>query len=83
MSSLSIGLRRVYPLPIPDGYGLPDLGVGYPREQALYPIPVRRIQYLPSASFGSRLAADTLAFGYKIPSITALQGLGAAPPRTH
>jgi len=36
---------------------------------------VRRNSSLPMASFRFRLAMDTLAFGYKIPVITALKGL--------
>ncbi|MCK9400970.1 MAG: hypothetical protein M0Q51_13390, partial [Bacteroidales bacterium] len=32
--------------------------------------------------FGFPVARDTLAFGYKIPAITALFGLGGVYPRT-
>jgi len=46
-----------------------------PVRQALYPVSVRRNSSLPMASFRFRLAMDTLAFGYKIPVITALKGL--------
>src|SRR5262245_39591255 len=34
---------------------------GYPTESALYPVPVRRVRVLASASFRSRLATGTLA----------------------
>jgi hypothetical protein len=46
-----------------------------PGRQAFYPIPVRHNTSLPIASFGFHFAVDTLAFGYKIPVITALSGL--------
>jgi len=35
---------------------------GYPTAPAWYPVPVRRVQVLLSASFRFRLAADTLAW---------------------
>ena len=34
---------------------------GYPTAPALYPIPVRRVRVLPSASFRFHLTVDTLA----------------------
>jgi len=37
---------------------------------------------LPTASFRFPVVRDTLAFGYKIPVITALSGLGELLPRT-
>jgi hypothetical protein len=55
--------------------GLPDSKFSYPAEQALYQVSVRRNKCLPSASFRSHLAVDTLAFGFEIPVITALSGL--------
>jgi hypothetical protein len=54
----------------------------YPERQALYPVSVRHTKCLPTASFRSPVARDTLAFGYKIPVITALLGLEDFIPRT-
>lgn len=62
--------------------GLPDPKLSYPEEQALYPVSVRHNKYLPTAAFRSTVTRDTLAFGYKIPVIRALSGLGVAKPRT-
>ena len=56
--------------------GLPDLKLSYPGEQALYPVSIRHNKYLPTTSFRFPVTRDTLAFGYKIPVITALLGLG-------
>jgi hypothetical protein len=56
--------------------GLLDLGLNYPGRIALYPVSVRLIKALPTASFRFIVTYDTLAFGYKIPVITALLGLG-------
>jgi hypothetical protein len=56
-------------------FGLPDSKVSYPAEQAFYQVSVRRVNCLPSASFGFHLTMDTLAFGYEIPVITAPWGL--------
>ena len=55
--------------------GLLDLGINYPSGQALYQVSVRYIKSLPSASFRSHFTVDTLAFGYRIPIITAPAGL--------
>jgi len=55
--------------------GLPDPKVSYPERQALYPISVRQINFLSSASFRFHLTMDTLAFDYEIPVIEALSGL--------
>jgi len=63
-------------------FGLPGSLAGYPERQALYPVSVRHIEYLPPASFRFHLTVDTLAFGYKIPTITALSGLKALLLRT-
>ena len=54
----------------------------YPKRQALYPISVRLINLLPTAAFRFQVTMNTLAFGYKIPVITALLGLGGCSPRT-
>jgi len=59
-------------------FGIPDLGLSYPERQALYPISVRLLKLLFSASFRFQVALDTLAFGYRIPVITASSGLEIA-----
>jgi len=51
-----------------------DSGLNYPPGQALYQVSVRHINFAPSASFRFCLAADTLAFDFEIPVITALFG---------
>ncbi|RPI50118.1 MAG: hypothetical protein EHM56_11380, partial [Chloroflexi bacterium] len=56
--------------------GRPDPKVSYPERQAFYPVSVRHNTSLPTASFRFPVTRDTLAFGYKIPVITALLGLG-------
>ena len=61
---------------------LPDSGVSYPAEQALYLVSVRYDNYLPSASFRFHLTMDTLAFDYEIPVITALSGLAPCSVKT-
>jgi hypothetical protein len=58
------------------------LGANYPERKALYPVSVRHNKCLPTAAFRFPVARDTLAFGYKIPVITALSGLGKLLPRT-
>ena len=60
--------------------GHPDPKVSYPQRQALYPVPVRHNNSSPTASFRSPVTRDTLAFGYQIPVITALLGLGVSIP---
>ena len=60
-------------------FGLPDSWLSYPERLALYPISVRLINLLPTAAFRFQVTLDTLAFGYKIPVITALLGLGVTP----
>jgi len=60
--------------------GPPDPKLSYPEKQALYPVSVRQNKFSPTASFRFPVARDTLAFGYKIPVITALSGLGASVP---
>ena len=60
--------------------GLPGLKASYPERQALYPISVRHNKCSPTASFRFPVTRDTLAFGYKIPAITALLGLGDVSP---
>jgi len=62
--------------------GLPDSGVSYPEGQAFYPVSVRQNKCSPTASFRFPVARDTLAFGFKIPAITALLGLGSVCLRT-
>jgi len=42
-----------------------------PSAQALYQVSVRHIKFSSTASFRFRFAADTLAFNYGIPIITA------------
>jgi hypothetical protein len=61
-------------------FGHPDPKVSYPERQALYPVSVRQNKFSPTASFRFPVAWDTLAFGYKIPVITALSGLGVSLP---
>jgi hypothetical protein len=39
----------------------------------------RSNKFSPTASFRFPVTRDTLAFGYKIPVITALSGLGVSP----
>jgi CRISPR-associated Cas5-like protein len=58
--------------------GYPDPKVSYPQKKALYPVPVRHNNSLPTASFRSPVTRGTLAFGYQIPVITALLGLGVS-----
>ena len=60
--------------------GHPDSRVSYPDGQAFYPVSVRQNKCSPTASFRFPVARDTLAFGFKIPVITALSGLGNAFP---
>jgi hypothetical protein len=60
--------------------GLPGLKASYPERQALYPVSVRHNKYSPTASFRFPVTRDTLAFGFKIPVITALAGLGNSFP---
>jgi len=55
--------------------GHPDSKLSYPGRMAFYPISVRLIKLLPSASFRFPVTRDTLAFGYGIPVITAPSGL--------
>jgi len=62
--------------------GHPGPWASYPERQALYPVSVRHNKCSPTASFRFPITRDTLAFGYKIPVITALLGLGAFIPRT-
>ena len=62
--------------------GLPGQWPSYPERQALYPVSVRQNKFSSTASFRFPVTRDTLAFGYKIPVITALLGLGAFIPRT-
>ena len=54
----------------------------YPERQALYPVSVRQNKCSPNASFRFPVVRDTLAFGFKIPAITALVGLGERFPLT-
>jgi hypothetical protein len=56
-------------------FGLLDSWLNYPGRQALYPVSVRLIKLLPSASFRFPVTRDTLAFSYGIPVITAPLGL--------
>ena len=56
--------------------GRPDLKVSCPERKAFYPVSVRHNNNSPTASFRFPVTRDTLAFGYKIPVITALLGLG-------
>ena len=60
--------------------GLPGPKASYPEKQALYPVSVRQNKCSPTASFRFPVTRDTLAFGFKIPAITALSGLGNAFP---
>jgi len=46
-----------------------------PPRQALYPVSVRPDKLLPTAAFRFLVTQDTLAFGYRIPVITAPLGL--------
>jgi len=62
--------------------GRPDLKVSYPERMAFYPVSVRHNNSSPTASFRFPVTRDTLAFGYKIPVITALLGLGGEIPHT-
>ena len=62
--------------------GRPDLKVSYPERMAFYPVSVRHNNSSPTASFRFPVTRDTLAFGYKIPVITVLLGLGAFIPHT-
>jgi hypothetical protein len=62
--------------------GLPGQWASYPEGQALYPVSVRQNKCSPSASFRFPVTRDTLAFGFKIPAITALSGLGERFPLT-
>jgi hypothetical protein len=61
----------------------PGPKASYAERQALYPVPVRHNKCPPTASFRFTATRDTLAFGFKIPAITALLGLGGFIPRTH
>jgi len=63
------------PLSFPDDFGLLDLRINYPPRQAFYQVSVRHIECLPTASFRSLIAQDTLAFDYRIPVISAPSGL--------
>jgi hypothetical protein len=62
--------------------GFPDPKLSFPERQALYPVSVRQYKCSPTASFRFQVTLDTLAFGYKIPAITALSGLGGDFPLT-
>ena len=62
--------------------GRPDPKVSCPERKALYPVSVRHNNNSPTASFRFPVTRDTLAFGYKIPVITALLGLGGEIPLT-
>jgi len=68
--------------PVVVGPGVPDSWLSYPEEQAFYPVSVRHNKCLPTASFRFPVTRDTLAFGYKIPAITAPSGLRVIKPRT-
>ena len=70
---------RIYSSFLRMTFGLPDSWLSYPERQALYPISVRLINLLPTAAFRFQVTLDTLAFGYKIPVISAPLGLGVAP----
>ena len=62
--------------------GIPGSWASYPERQALYPVSVRHNKCSPTASFRFPVTRDTLAFGFKIPVITALLGLEDFIPRT-
>ena len=62
--------------------GRPDPKVSCPEREALYPVSVRHNNNSPTASFRFPVTRDTLAFGYQIPVITALLGLGGEIPLT-
>ncbi|MCE5344853.1 MAG: hypothetical protein LLG13_01025, partial [Bacteroidales bacterium] len=53
-------------------FGHPGPKPSYPEKQALYQVSVRHNKLSPTASFRFPVPRDTLAFGYKIPVITAL-----------
>jgi hypothetical protein len=59
-----------------------DPKVNFPERLAFYPVSVRHNKCLPTASFRFPVTLDTLAFGYKIPVITAPWGLEVITPRT-
>jgi hypothetical protein len=63
--------------------GHPGLKPSYPERQALYPVSVRHNKLSPTASFRFPVTRDTLAFGFKIPVITALLGFERFPLLTH
>ena len=63
--------------------GLPGPKASYPERQALYPVSVRHNKCPPTASFRFPVTWDTLAFGFKIPVITAPLGIGGLIPLTH
>ncbi len=67
--------RWIYPPKLRMTIGFPGSWAGSPFRRALYPVSVRRNASLSPASFRFRLPADTLAFNYEIPVITAPSGL--------
>ena len=65
----------IYSPLVPYDIGRPDSWFSYPKRKALYPVSVRHIRFLSTASFRSPFARDTLACDYRIPVIMAPKGL--------
>jgi hypothetical protein len=70
--------RRIYSHTFLNGFGLQRIVPSRPDMTASYAIPVRRARTLLTASFGFRLATDTLAVRLSVPTIRVRRGL--APP---
>jgi hypothetical protein len=67
------------------GWGFASIGLLTPLLR-LYPLPVRQTSVLPSASFGFRLAADTLAVRLTLPLAGCVEDFHlqvSAPCRAH
>jgi hypothetical protein len=71
--------RRIYAASIRMTGGFESIGPLAPRADALYAVRVPRAGSLPSASFGFRLAADTLAVRLGVPVIKASIGTCTRP----
>jgi hypothetical protein len=70
--------RRIYFHTFPDGIGLRVSLPSRPDVAASYAIPVRRVRTLLTASFGFRVAPDTLVVRLSVPTIRVRRGL--SPP---
>jgi len=72
--------RRIYFLAFRMAIGLRPVLLPRPVKAASYAVSVRRATALPTASFGFRLATDTLAVQLTVPTIRVRRGLSPLGP---